>query len=199
VKASNFRKGEFNGGIINSPGSAPDKYEEELHGFWPLGFDKLASVKSHDMACDPNQATYSLSFKWDQHQIATIVLSLQKKGYSRDQIMAEISHTFVKPGFARKGVILVCRGCGESTERVLDIPPDVIVQEKQYFICKVCNGLLRECGRHRLPRRKVPILTPEGLAALNVQLNTPVLGMDVEGEMAEPIVDNEEFLEACAH
>jgi len=156
VKAANFRKGEFNGGIISSPGSEPDDYLP--------GYGKFAApVNRHRIRCDPNQAGLNAYFTWEMDQIVATFLSLQKKGYSEERIMAEILQ-YVIPVFSKKTETLICRGCGIHTERELQVPPDVAVKANLSFTCKKCNGLLTDEGR-RVPPSKVHVPKDEAKAA----------------------------------
>jgi len=141
VKAANFRKGEFNDGIISSPGSEPDKFSSEN-----------LRVNRHDLPCDPNQDVLDDHFAWEMDQIVATFLSLQNKGYSEERIMAEISQHVVQV-FSKKAVTLICRVCGTHTEGVLQLPPDVPAQDKQPFTCKKCNGRLMDGGRRTSPRK----------------------------------------------
>jgi hypothetical protein len=165
VKAANFRKGEFNGGIISSPGSEPDELSQEgSHGDNLPTYGKLAApVNRHKFRCDPNQAELNAYFTWNMDQIFAHILSLQIQGYSEEIIMAEIMR-IVDPVFSKEAVTLICSGCGIHEKRVLHVPPDVAVQDKQSFTCKKCNGYLTDEGR-RMSARKHAVLKPEVLAA----------------------------------
>jgi len=164
VKAANFRKGEFNGGIVSSPGSEPDEFQEGFNPGSRLRYAKPgAQVNSHNIPCDTNQAELSTYFKWDMDQICAHVLSLQIQGYSEERVMADILQNII-PVFVKKSVTLICRECGIHEEQVLNVPPDVAIQDKQSFTCKKCNGLLTDEGRRMLARKYV-VLKPEVLAA----------------------------------
>jgi hypothetical protein len=155
VKAANFRKGEFNDGIIGSVGAAPDDFDS---GLLPLQEQATTNTRRFD----PYKAELNAYFKWEIGEISANVLSLMKNGYSAEKILTEILQN-VFPVFDKKPVILNCRECDVATMRILNVPKNVGVLDKQTFICKFC---VRE-GLYA-------VLKPEDLGSLNALLNTPI-------------------------